>query len=623
MSGRMCGLNASGKRGNPLSLLLNIALAMCTAFALTIDLNVRSGNNYVNWAASVPESPAVPLLFAVVLYVLLKTRKTLPALGVVSWILSLFLGFWWVLVKSIANTGEINQPFLSSGQMLKTAVMTVGMAVIYHLFFRILVYALTEGNEWKLCFADRNRLVCRIADFYKRHTVLLCMGAILLVWLPHFIVAYPCAMNGDSTAQLREWTGMYPFSSHHPPFGTFLIGMAYQAGLLLGEASTGLAVYVAVQMILGAWVLGYLQDVMRRLGASWWLRTLTLFASCFCPVYCDNITTIIKDVPYTYGMVLMLCEIAVCVFLHERLTLAGMLRMMIGGIFVMLMRNNGKFILIPLTVCMAAWAVKKPKVRASVACALAAALVLSMGVDAWLMHAYDIVPGSRREALSLPFQQTARFVREHEAELPQDEYDAIERVIGMSGLAKAYDPVISDPVKARFREGVTSEALKQYFEVWLRQFARDPMCYVEATLIQNILLLDPQTKNLAIFSGTGFDEETKAVLRIMEPDVFRGVQAMEEYLRDMLLTVPGMAQLNSLGFHCCVLLFVCLWSMKKRKKNMILMLLPMVISVLVIIAGPCIQNQDRYGFPIVYCMPLILACLSYELRNANKEEVNV
>ena len=43
-------------------------------------------------------------------------------------------------------------------------------------------------------------------------------------------------------------------------------------------------------------------------------------------------------------------------------------------------------------------------------------------------------------------------------------------------------------------------------------------------------------------------------------------------------------------------------------------LLPMLISMLVIVAGPCIQNQDRYGFPIVYCMPLALACMSHAMH---------
>jgi len=619
MNHHACMKNASGKRENPLSLYLDIALALCAAFALVLDLNVRSGNTYVNWAESLPNTPVTVVLFAALLFVFRRAGETLPDADAGTWVLSLFLGFWWVLVKSVANTQELNQPFLSSGQMLKTAVITLGMAGLYQLFFRALAYALDQGTAWKL--KPDCRLGTRALSVYEKHTVLSCMVLLLLVWLPHYVIAFPCAMNSDSTAQLMEWLGIYRFSTHHPPFGSMLIGLFYEAGLMLGDGGVGLALYVAVQMTLSAAVLGYMQDVMRRLGAPLWLRLLALFAACFCPVYCDNITTIIKDVPYAYGMALMMCELARCIFCREekKVTAAGLLRLFAGGMFVMLMRNNGKYALIPLVICLAAWAVKRPALRMTV-CTLAVSIVLSQGIGMWMTSAFDIVAGSPAEALSLPFQQTARFFRDHEEEIPQEELDAIEAVIGVSGLGRAYDPVISDPVKARFRREATAEDMQRYFSVWLKQFFRDPACYVKATLIQNVLLLDPQTWNLAIFSGTGIDEEMKEKLSITEPDTFEHIRDMEENLRALFMTLPGMAQLNSLGFHCCMLLFVCLWSVKRKHLGMLMILLPMVISVLVIVAGPCIQNQDRYGFPIIYCMPLVLSCLSFGLRAGIKEE---
>ena len=623
MNNKMHDLNASGKREKPLSLYLDIVLALCAAFALTLDMNVRSGNNYVNWSASLPDTPVVTTLFAAVLFVRRKANSSLSRSGAGMWILSAFLGFWWVLALSVVNTMDINQPFLSSGQMLKTAVVTIGMAGLYELLFRALAFALEKGDAWRPRSLSDKGFVCRIAAVYDKHTFLFCTSIILLAWLPHMVIAYPCAMNNDSVTQLREWVGIYQFSSHHPPFGTLLIGLCYNAGLKLGDGAMGLALYAFLQAFLASVVMGYLQQVLRRIDTPFWLRVFTLFMVCVCPVYVDNVSTIIKDIPYTYGMLLMLCEIALCLFAREKMTWPGMLRLVAGGMFVMLMRNNGKYILLPLTACMAVWTVKKPKARAGALCALVISIVVSMGVDAWLMNTYEIVPGSRKEALSLPFQQTARFVRDHEEEIPQEEQDAIEAVLGMSALGKAYDPMVSDPVKGRYRSDVTNEDLMRYFSVWMKQFFRDPVCYVKATLIQNVLLFDPQTQNLALFSGTGLDTETKAQLNIKETGTFDGIRRTKDNLRRMLLSLPGMAQFNSVGFHCCVLLFVCLWSMKKRLKNMIILLLPMVISMLVIIAGPCIQNQDRYGFPIIYCMPLILACLSHELKKTNKKEVNV
>lgn len=613
MSSKARDFNTSGKRDNPLSLYLDIAMALCAAFALVLDLNVRSGNNYVNWAASMPNTPVVPVLFAALLYVMRKANGKLPRLGLGTGLLSMFLGFWWVLAVSVSNTMDVNQPFLTSGQLLKTGVMTLGMAALYQLFFRLLLLALDEGAVWKTGIGAFSFLRW-FRDAYRRHTVLTCMAVILAAWLGHFVLAYPCAMNGDSVAQLREWVSLNTYSSHHPPFGTMLIGRFYEAGLLLGDGGIGLAMYVAAQMVLCAAVLGYMQETMLAFDAPLWLRLLSLFSACVCPVYADNITVIIKDVPYAYGMLLVLCETAKCLFLREKATPAGVLRLLAGGLFVMLMRNNGKYVLIPLTICMIVWAAKQPKARAAAACAMAASIALSMGIQAWMMQAYGIVPGSPAEALSLPFQQTARFVRDHEMEIPQEERDAIDAVIGISGLGRAYDPVICDPVKARFRDGVTPEDMQRYFAVWFKQFGRDPLCYVKATLIQNILLLNPQTNNLAIFTGTGIDAQTKETLQITEPDTLRSLRLMEENLRGMLLSLPGMAQLNSLGFHCCVLLFACLWAARRKQGRLLVCLLPLVISMLVIVAGPCIQNQDRYGFPIVYCMPLVLSCMSYVLR---------
>lgn len=613
MSHKAYDLNASGKRVSPLSLYLDIVLAVCAALALVMDMNVRSGNNYINMAESLPNTPAVTVLFAVILFARRKANGRLPEGGAGTWCISLFLGFWWVLAVSVRNTMNVNQPFLSSGQMLKTVIVTVGMAGLYELLFRTLVFALEAGAAWRPRALGRASVLRGLASAYERQTFWVCTLVILLAWLPHFVIAYPCAMNSDSVTQLRQWTGMHPFSTHHPPFGTLLIGLAYEAGLLLGDGSYGLALYVAVQMMLCAAVLGYLQDVMRRLGAPLWLRLLALFAACLCPVYADNMTTIIKDVPYACGMLLLLCETVVCLFLRERTTPAGALRFIVGGVLVMLMRNNGRYVLIPLMVCLIVWAVKKPRVRMAAACAVAASVIASTGVNAWLVSAYDIAPGSSAEALSLPFQQTARFVHEHEAQIPPNEYEAIEAVLGMSGLGNVYDPTISDPVKARFREEATAQDMQRYFAVWFKQFLRDPACYVKATLIQNVLLFDPQTYNLALFDGTGLNQEHLERLHITETNARDGLRDVENNLRRMLMALPGMAQLNSLGFHCCILLFACFWAARNKQGRLLICLLPMLISMMVIVAGPCIQNQDRYGFPIVYCMPLMLSCMSHVL----------
>lgn len=604
-----CEENKRGRSIPPFALCADIFMAMFAAFALVMDMNVRSGNNYVNWRTSLPEMPVVTVLFAVLLYALYRARMQLPKSGWGMRALALALGAWQVLARSVANTQNVLQPFLSSSQVLKSAVVMLGMAVVFDLLFRLLHFALGEADiqvGW----------MPRVLDVYRRHTALLCGSLVMLAWLGQLVIHYQGSLNYDSLMQLRQWLGMEEFTSHHPPFGTLLIGLAVNAGQMLGNVSLGLCLYVLLQALLGASAIGCAQSVMRKLSAPRWLRLISMFTCCFCFVYCENIAVMVKDIPYSYGMLLMMCEAAHLLFVkEEKWTAAHALRMAFGAVFVLLMRNNGKYIVVPLLAALALYMLVCRAKRYGVACAaLLAALVLSTGFESWMMQHWNITPGSRAEALSLPFQQTARFISKHEDEIPPEEREAIDAILNYDRLAHFYNPVLSDPVKATYKRDSTDEQLLAYFGVWFRQFLRDPQCYVEATLIQNALLFDPYTQNLAHFMGTGMDEEVSALLDVAQPALLKRLDGLTYDLNWMIYTLPLMAQLNSVGFHCILLVFACVLSAGKRLYRMSILLLPMVLSMLVLVAGPCIENQDRYGFPIIYCMPVLLACLSLALR---------
>ena len=51
--------------------------------------------------------------------------------------------------------------------------------------------------------------------------------------------------------------------------------------------------------------------------------------------------------------------------------------------------------------------------------------------------------------MSLPYQVTARTVKEHKDELTKEEYKAIDDVLSIEGLGEAYNPTVSDPIKWR------------------------------------------------------------------------------------------------------------------------------------------------------------------------------
>lgn len=216
--------------------------------------------------------------------------------------------------------------------------------------------------------------------------------------------------------------------------------------------------------------------------------------------------------------------------------------------------------------------------------------------------------------LSLPFQQTARFVSEYESEITDEERAVIDRVLIYDQLADRYRPDLSDPVKAVYRKESTAAERIAYLKVWVGLALRHPACCLSATLIQNALLFDVSSYNLAWFVGTGLSEEEEAALDIHRSEGLEKLEAAEANLRTAALTLPFALQFNTLGFYCAVLLGACAIARSRRARGMGMLLLPLTVTLFFLPFGPCIANQDRYGFPIIYLMPLALAALAHALQ---------
>ena len=85
-------------------------------------------------------------------------------------------------------------------------------------------------------------------------------------------------------------------------------------------------------------------------------------------------------------------------------------------------------------------------------------------------------------------------------------------------------------------------------------------------------------------------------------------------MRELLFALPLYTQLTSVGFYAILMLVVCVLARRERAGGMGVMLTVPVMTAVMIVLGPCLLWQDRYGFPIIYCMPLALAALWRQLR---------
>lgn len=116
------------------------------------------------------------------------------------------------------------------------------------------------------------------------------------------------------------------------------------------------------------------------------------------------------------------------------------------------------------------------------------ALVMTVGVtmlyqfaEGPLASAAGVEPGSVKEMLSVPFQQTARYLKEYPDDVTSKERKAINKILDYDKLAEIYQPDRSDNVKDTYKN--KKGGLKRYFrQAWLPMFFKHPDAYFEATL---------------------------------------------------------------------------------------------------------------------------------------------
>ena len=232
--------------------------------------------------------------------------------------------------------------------------------------------------------------------------------------------------------------------------------------------------------------------------------------------------------------------------------------------------------------------------------------------DKVILPYYKITPGSVRETLSIPFQQTARYVKYYDEDLTKKEIKVIDKVLDYDTIADRYNPTLADPVKNKYNKDATSEDLKEYLKVWFKCFFRHPLVYVEATLHNIYGYFSPQQTNWYVY----FKYDT----RITQDNLVNYHYNKLSTLR-MILSgygqgypyLPIIGLLANIGFNTWVLLGLALYSILKKKKELLIVLSPLLVSLLICIASPA-NTYFRYTMPYVFMLPslFILFCKRFK-----------
>ena len=556
------------------------------------------------------------LLALLILFFFQKTQvREHP--GISLWSIRIPAGltaFFLVFGYSFYYTNSWDLIFMDKLHLFLSAVMMVGY---YALFVRIFSLIVDKVPVWAGVSGERPGKLSELV--FERHAFWGPFLVILLFWMPYILAKFPGASMPETLAEMRQfyWNDI---NNYYPPMHTILLSLVMQLGNAIHSYTLGFFLNLVIQlgMLLSAFAYGF--TLMRRWQTPYKLRWAALAMICIVEFFPMESTVVEKDIPYAA------CVIFLVLLLHElvRTIEQGMdcpLRRTAGFVLACIgtagFRNEGVYLVLFSGVTMGCFAVHELWKRDRALCRRMLIMVLIPGLFMGVYHrvilpSFGVTDNGPKEALSIPFQQTARYVRDYGYEISEEDAEIISRVLDYDNLAEKYDPITSDPVKYTYH-AETTEDLVDYFGLWFRQLLKHPGNAVEATM-NNAYGWFYQEGYAQNYMMTSKIEGQDVRWEINQPAKLAGVRQVMERVAKWLSRVPVVNWFENAGIVSWLSILLTAFLIGAKRKKYLLPLVPLMTALLVCIAAPTFNYQMRYIMPIMFCVPFYAAMAVQALR---------
>lgn len=500
--------------------------------------------------------------------------------------------------------------FGSAVNFLKFLLSLAGYSILFHSLMGILYQFLNSH----IFTADGNHFFTHHA-FWKAFFILL--GA----YMPFLLLSFPGQLCWDAIGQIEQVIGNTGYSTHHPLFHTLLMGGFVKMGqAMFHSPELGLFAYMLLQMAALAGALAATIAVLSRRRAKFSLLLCLLLLYCITPAYSNMASTALKDVPYSAAVI----GYTICLGLllenpdkiRDRKFVPVFLLLQTA---VILLRNNGLYLILFSGIGCFVFLFRRMKGKQKISLlfsSFAGSVLIAEILLFLLVRICSAGSGSIGEMLSIPFQQTARYLQLYQGEISAEERRGIEGVLGeVDRVAASYDPAISDPVKALFRQDASAAELKAYLKAWLQGFFRHPRSYFEAFFLHVYGWFTPSVSNSIRYETDGYEA-------IRQGGLFPGAQKLLIFYYRFAARFTPLGFLENIGVFVWGLCFLTFYQKKQNWKEGLLAGLPLWISLLICMASPCFFSHPRYAFPILFTLPFLygftLTKDSCSIRNPQK-----
>lgn len=519
-----------------------------------------------------------------------------------------------VLGESFYQTNSWALVFGSVRYMVSSLVRVIFWDIIFYIGISFIFRKLDSGCLFKAPVLPerlRNnryiRKICslggRYAQLVVRYPFRTVFVTLLIINIPYMVVSYPGIFMGDSATQIAQ----YPFqtselSNHHPVMHTLFLGFCLNIGGMAGSWNLGGLIFCLVQTLLMFAAMAYGIKTLVEIGANKWVYVGIVVYYIIHPRISAYLFLVSKDI--LYADFLTLFYIAFFRLIQNKIPKRkrDFLILGIASVGMIMTRNDGVYVIV-LTLLLAL--LYKPFRKKALAFIAVAVFTYTM-LNQVLYPLMNVTPGSIREMLSVPFQQTARYIRDYEEDITEEEIEVIDKVLDYDVLADSYDPDLSDAVKATYHG--TNEDLMEYFGVWFQMLLRHPGVYIQATMNNYYQYFYPGE---TIFNNYSYSWSEEMMDGLNEsfgsefhfPEIWDTAKETLETVREDFFTIPVLSLLNKPATYTWAAILFIVYCLRRKSLVGFIFSMPMIVQMLIFITGPTNGYYCRYEYPMLVYLP--------------------
>ena len=552
-------------------------------------------------------------------------------------ILALLFSFFMIFGYSYYKINSWDMIFENTFQLFKATIVFIG----YYILFRAIINYLFDILFPKISTSKLKETTNKVYNFiFIKHSFIMPLVIILICWLPYLIAYYPGILGADQSNQVKQFLGYdipewsasnstklidenVKITNHHPVLHTIGIGLCAKLGLAIGNVNFGIFIFTLIQYILLGIALANIINFMKKLKVPYWIKVLSLLLFALSPTIAVCSVQVNKDVIFASLIILYVIRLYELIKSsnNKKLTIKSCIGIIILSLLVCLFRNNGIYAIV---LSLPFVAIIDKLNRKQILISSITVLIIYQLIISVILPLFRIPNSGIREMLSVPFQQTARYVKEHGDEVTEEEKQIIDKILDYDTLAERYDPLLSDPVKRDYNKNATTEDLINYFKVWFAQFLKHPTTYIQATMNNVYGYFYPET-NLRQYNYYMVNsiEDINEIENFDYGyiDELQGERHFIKGIASIITKFPGISWTMNIAFNVWLIMIIFVYLIYSKKNRYIIYLLPFISIILVCILSP-VNAAYRYSISFIFGMPLTVA-IFIDILKQKQEDKNV